>query len=53
MSTDELRMMYIDKLLHLDSDVQGTVEQLNRIRESVIEDIMLLIGHSYLCPNRL
>ncbi|CAK9089862.1 THO complex subunit 2 (Tho2) [Durusdinium trenchii] len=46
-------MMYVDRLIHLDSDIQGTADQLTKIRESVIDDVMLLIGHSYLCPNRI
>lgn len=43
----------VDRLIHLDSDIQGTADQLTKIRESVIDDVMLLIGHSYLCPNRI
>ena len=46
-------IMYLDKLIHLDCDIQGSSDQLAKIREAVIEDVMLLIGHSYLCPNRI
>ncbi|CAE7217906.1 unnamed protein product [Symbiodinium sp. KB8] len=45
--------MYIDRLLHLEMDVEGTAEQLTKTRESVIDDVMLLMGYSYLCPNRI
>ena len=46
-------IMYMDRLIHLDCDVLGGSDELTKIRESIIEDIMLLIGHSYLCPNRI
>eukprot|EP00439_Symbiodinium_sp_Y106_P079741 s783_g18.t1 len=46
-------IMYIDRLLHLEMDVEGTAEQLTKTRESVIDDVMLLMGYSYLCPNRI
>ena len=46
-------IMYLDRLIHLDYDVHGTIDELNNIRESIIDDVMLLIGHSYLCPNRI
>ncbi|CAJ1381245.1 unnamed protein product [Effrenium voratum] len=47
-------IMYIDKLLHLDSDLQGTdAAELDKTRQVIIDDVMLLMGHSYLCPNRI